>query len=300
MAIHLAPRHLDLDHLGAEIGEQRARGGCGDEARQLDDADACEGGCRHGDTLAGRVTRRQVPPSTSHRLARASRPAENASDGRRHRSPPSVDARRAHRRARRRAPAARQHRRGGRPGARRRTGRGDPRLRPPRRAGGSAGRGSLRRNHPGPRGHRHRAGADRIDHARRPPEADPGARHHPRSRHIGAARPRRPLHRRGDHPPPRAGLQHPGCAGVLERSPADDGGHADPAQLHDQRAGPVLHAEAARASSASPACSCGSPSPSSRRCATGSTSRPRDLPRSTARGRAGAWRASPSGCWRSR
>ena len=42
VAVDLAPRHLDLDHLGAEIGQQRARRGRGDEARQLDDADPRE------------------------------------------------------------------------------------------------------------------------------------------------------------------------------------------------------------------------------------------------------------------
>jgi hypothetical protein len=47
--VDLSPRHLDLDHLGSEIGEQCAGRRHRDEARQLDDADSRErcGHVRH-------------------------------------------------------------------------------------------------------------------------------------------------------------------------------------------------------------------------------------------------------------
>ena len=41
-AAHVAARRLDLDHVGAHVGEQRAAQRAGDEVRQLDDADAGE------------------------------------------------------------------------------------------------------------------------------------------------------------------------------------------------------------------------------------------------------------------
>jgi hypothetical protein len=47
VTVELAPRHLDLDHLGAQVGEQRAGRRRRHEARQLDDADSRERG-RHG------------------------------------------------------------------------------------------------------------------------------------------------------------------------------------------------------------------------------------------------------------
>jgi hypothetical protein len=49
---------LDLDHVGAEIGEELAAVGNRDHAAELDDADAVEGVTRH------RLVRRRTRPSS--------------------------------------------------------------------------------------------------------------------------------------------------------------------------------------------------------------------------------------------
>jgi hypothetical protein len=46
--VELALGHLDLHDLGAEVSEEGARRRGGDEARELDDADAGEGGGHRG------------------------------------------------------------------------------------------------------------------------------------------------------------------------------------------------------------------------------------------------------------
>ena len=71
-----------------------------------------------------------------------------------------------------------------------------------------------------------------------------------------------------------------GRAGLPDRAAADGGDHAGAAQLHHQRAGARTTRTRSWPSSAWPACCCGWPSPSCRRCATASTScRARRLPR---------------------
>ena len=57
-------RHLDLDHLGAEVGEQHAGGRAGDEGAHVEHADAFKRSCHSSS-------------SPTHSLARSSRGVEN-------------------------------------------------------------------------------------------------------------------------------------------------------------------------------------------------------------------------------
>src|SRR5205085_11545834 len=51
-AQRVARRGLDLDHLGAEIGEQAGESVAGDEARKIEDAQAVEGTALAGEVIA--------------------------------------------------------------------------------------------------------------------------------------------------------------------------------------------------------------------------------------------------------
>ena len=47
---HVAGRRLDLDHVGAEVGEDRRAEGPGEGHRAVDDCEVAEGACAHDDT----------------------------------------------------------------------------------------------------------------------------------------------------------------------------------------------------------------------------------------------------------
>src|SRR5262245_56744926 len=77
----LAARRLDLDHLGAQVGEQHAAARARLEARQFEDADAVEA-TRHGGRLGGQDAdvKRRLEEKDTRVLSRGYQPRACATE----------------------------------------------------------------------------------------------------------------------------------------------------------------------------------------------------------------------------